>query len=846
QCNLVLQSRRSGGDVVRGIRNAARLYLTYGTGGVLQLRVENTAALEQPAKPANSNSTAPLDGGWPSYEFGDGSNGFTGILRRANREPSVVVSSRGIADTPNRITVEFQDDLNGYQQDSYSMVDPEDVARAGQEVAISLKALGLPNYDQAARILKFNLDKSIRGNTYIEFQTSVRALGIRPGDLVTVTYLKEGFNRQPFRVLKIAPATNYRTSTITAQIHDDAWYADTNGQTNSPAGAGHQANAGVGIPRPLVGSVLDENSEIQFGVVETAAPASDGSTETSVSVSFVPPAVAAASGPGVPLISLITTLGTGGSLDGGQVLYYAVSGVDDVGQESVLSFLVRAAILSNASTVTLSGLSFAPGTASFHVYRGNSPALLFRIASDQALAGQFTDTGFAPQLVAPPDPHFDHANFYWRRELEPELAATIHSPTTVGNSGLRLDANAYRGMTARITRGPGAGQERIISSNDATVLTVAPPWTAEPDAASFFVVAEAGWHFGAQTRSSPVEFPVPNRSGEVVQITGRSANVNDLESAPELAVVTRWVIGGSGGADTDVPPAPSFGFSAGAREGFIEVSGVSFADLANTRSISSATLTVYYWDELQPAPATLLGTTASESDAVLNLSAAGPAEPGSLLQLEAEVLRVGSVEPGGLIYHVTRGIHGSTPAAHAAGTPVYHLLRKTSIAPFPPDFFGSPYCGNWSYSTPLPDARAASAELFVTNRKGNSPPGSACLTGTVDRGLRTLSGGQYSIQVEGYLAVAQSAAPALVVDTVHAVRDIFAVVGKAADGPIQLQLNLNGEAYCQLTIPAAQFVSNSIGGSALPPLPAGAQITLAVLAVGQTYPGADLTVVIRL
>jgi hypothetical protein len=47
QCNLVLQNRRSGGDVVRGVRNAARLYLTYGPGGALQLRVENTAAQQR-------------------------------------------------------------------------------------------------------------------------------------------------------------------------------------------------------------------------------------------------------------------------------------------------------------------------------------------------------------------------------------------------------------------------------------------------------------------------------------------------------------------------------------------------------------------------------------------------------------------------------------------------------------------------------------------------------------------------------------------------------------------------------------------------------------------------------
>ena len=126
-------------------------------------------------------------------------------------------------------------------------------------------ALGLPNYDQAARILKFNLDKSVRGNTYVEFETSIKGFGIRPGDLITVTYLKEGFNRQPFRVLKISPATNYRTATITAQIHDDAWYADSNGQVTGSGGV-RQANSGVGMPRPLIGSLVDANGQIQFGV----------------------------------------------------------------------------------------------------------------------------------------------------------------------------------------------------------------------------------------------------------------------------------------------------------------------------------------------------------------------------------------------------------------------------------------------------------------------------------------------------------------------------------------------------------------------------------------------------
>ena len=46
---------------------------------------------------------------------------------------------------------------------------------------------------------------------------------------------------------------------------------------------------------------------------------------------------------------------------------------------------------------------------------------------------------------------------------------------------------------------------------------------------------------------------------------------------------------------------PYFGLAPGRRGGTVELSGVSFTDLTNTRTISSATLTLYYRDELAGA-----------------------------------------------------------------------------------------------------------------------------------------------------------------------------------------------------------------------------------------------------
>jgi hypothetical protein len=83
-------------------------------------------------------------------------------------------------------------------------------------------------------------------------------------------------------------------------------------------------------------------------------------------------------------------------------------------------------------------------------------------------------------------------------------------------------------------------------------------------------------------------------------------------------------------------------------------------------------------------------------------------------------------------------------------------------------------------------------------------------------------------------------------DAPHSVRDVYAVLGAAADAPVGLQLNVNGASYCQLTIAAWATASNTVDGKTLAPLPAGAQVMLSVLSVGSTVPGSDLTVTIRL
>jgi len=823
--------------------------LAYGQTGLLRLRVENTLGLQQPTLRDGSNSSATLEGGWPAYEFSDGSAAFSGIVRKANGEPAIRLWAPGGADAANRLTVEFQDEFNQYRQDSLGLVDVDDALLTGREVSASFAAAGLPNFDQAARMMRLQLDKSLSGSTFVEFETTVKGVGLTPGDLISVTYLKEGLNRQPLRVVQLAPGRNFESVLVTAQWHDDAWY--TTGDASTMGGRSPNG-AGLGLPKPLVGSVIDSNGIEQFGITETVIQGATGSAVL-LSVAFVPPALPKATGAAIPLLSLSPTMPSrGGTLAGNQNLYYALTALDSSGAESGLSFTVRASLPAGTNTneVTLTGLSFSPETTGFNVYRGSSPSQLLRIAADAAVSTSYTDAGATPELVGPPDSNYDHANFSWRRELQPEASATVFTVTTIGNATLGMAADEFLGKSVRITRGTGATQERAIRGNDGTTLTVAPPWTVTPDSTSYFVVADSAWNFGAVGTTSPVQMQVPNWGGQTVEISGRSANVLNQESRYELNPLTRWQIGSAGaGGDTAFPPLPDFVLTP-AGQGTVNLTGITFPTLANTLTIAAGSLTLFYYDELNGPPTLSIATGIDATGTILTLNAVSAAQPDDFIQIDAEIVQVLSLQSGGLQLTITRAGHGSTAAAHAAGTIVSLLNRTTVIPAFVGAFFSSPASAHYSYSVFLPDVRIAAAEFYVSNMYGTSPVMHLPYSATTDGGLRTLSGGQIALQVDGYLAVQTDATPPFVMDEAHVPRDIFATLREApVGGAVTLLVRQNIGAYATLTIANGATVSNTVNGLGLPPLGIGAQIHLDVVNVpgaANTLSGRDLTVTIRL
>jgi hypothetical protein len=179
------------------------------------------------------------------------------------------------------------------------------------------------------------------------------------------------------------------------------------------------------------------------------------------------------------------------------------------------------------------------------------------------------------------------------------------------------------------------------------------------------------------------------------------------------------------------------------------------------------------------------------------------------------------------------------------------------VLPFERGFFQNKASINYLHTASMPDCRVYAAQMFMTNVFGD---GQTTTNSYLNTPLRTLSGGQFSLQVGGYLATQSNAAPALLVQNTHAVRDIWASLGQAAQGySISIDILQNGQEYCSFVIPAQGAPSPTgsvdqtkpalyVDGSTLLPLQEGATLTMNVTLLsvgGEVSPGRDLTVTIR-
>ena len=128
--------------------------------------------------------------------------------------------------------------------------------------------------------------------------------------------------------------------------------------------------------------------------------------------------------------------------------------MDEAGSESGLSFIVRAQVDGGRRQRDAAESQFCAGYGEvsrlpWDVAGADVPD---RVGSGGH--GSVHGCGLEKQLVAPPDANFDHANFYWRMELQPEAAATLHSANSIGNDALQMTENRYRGHDRADYAGP--------------------------------------------------------------------------------------------------------------------------------------------------------------------------------------------------------------------------------------------------------------------------------------------------------------------------------------------------------------------------------------------------------
>ncbi|WP_031498584.1 phage tail protein [Bryobacter aggregatus] len=849
ETNLVLKRRYSVGELLRSVRLSSLLFLYFQPDGRLAIRPETTIAGQQPTKSLGSNAVSSVAGGWPTYEFGDGLNGTTGILLNAKREPEFRVYSKLSQDSPNRVNFEIQDALNEYQQDSVSIADTDDIQMRRQDITQSLPVTGVPNFPQAQRICQTWLNKSIAGNVYLEFRTSIRGFHIRPGDLIAMTYERYGFERTLFRVLEFQLSPALAVMKVICQLHQDHWYSD-NAQIRYDSSRRYAWR--IGAARAVSGTKLVDG-KYGFDASESLAVDSDGVQKCALRIPFRRPKPESGAASGIPLVSFdYEVQSTGGTLAQGSY-FYGVTTVDSEGEESGLSSLIPVTIsgLSATNKIQLKGISSAAATETMNLYRGDSPYHMLRIASGLAVSDTIWDAGAEPSNDLPPDPNYSSLRAWFRQIYLLDQNATSWTADTIGRTGMNLRVDRWIGKKVVLLAGAGKGQERAILSNTEEVIQLAGRWDVLPDATTKFVIVEPGWVLAAESDTDLVTVMLPLFTAASFEISLRSVGKDGSELDALESPSLRWQIGVglTGGIDADVPPKPAFGFAM-IEEGTISIGGIGFDSLDNLSSVYIGQLGLLFWDELTAPTPFSLGADIDADSELLTIAGLDSTLPkGTMIQIAKELIEISDDPDEDSTYPVIRGRYQTTAVAHESAPPVFVLTRRDMTIPFVPGYFNSTSAVGFRYNFRLPNVRVAGADLTLFNRVGGSERDEESYTILSDNGVRTMAGGQIAMSTQGYLAIEANAGPSYVIDRDTVVRDVYAYVQEPPVGaPIEIVVLVDGEAYCELTIGAGVRVSDAVNRFNYPALRSGATISFDIVNVPPAEsgtPGKDLTVILQ-
>ncbi len=392
RASFALEDRKVAAAVFTAFCNAHNLILGQNpVTGKLQMAVKQTLAEQQPSAVDGSNYSTAV-----SSKLADGTtaNGYAAYLfdETSIQPKTFKVTARSIAETPNKVVIQFQDAENQYQGDSVSIIDPDAYTAAGQqEIALQSDFLGTESFDQSSRIGNLGLAEANRGNPrddaggtlQFEFRTSMKAIHLtaRAGLICLLSWAQLGLSQQPIRILSVKPSTDGRYWDIKAQWHNDDWYLDAYGQDPTPLYHNPYTDTPASVPlpwRPSFSSYSSQdalyNGDGTFQAEVNNRPNQDGSNTPVISISgfgVVNKLSTTVQAPLVPLQGQAAS--TGGHLAAGN-WYAKIAALDSSGGLSSPSQTILTVIPAGVTTGTLTipNLSWSANTTGFVVWIGNS------------------------------------------------------------------------------------------------------------------------------------------------------------------------------------------------------------------------------------------------------------------------------------------------------------------------------------------------------------------------------------------------------------------------------------------------------------------------------------------
>ena len=137
-------------------------------------------------------------------------------------------------------------------------------------------------------------------------------------------------------------------------------------------------------------------------------------------------------------------------------------------------------------------------------------------------------------------------------------------------------------------------------------------------------------------------------------------------------------------------------------------------------------------------------------------------------------------------------------------------------------------------------SRSASDRRYLT-----ATAGAAGTVATTGSGTAAAAKRQMTLSVPGTLGIGSSLAPLAEMDETRSASQVVALVKQApVGGSVQVEIAAGGARWGLVSI-AAGATRGTLSGDGLPALRVDALVSVNVLAVPATFPGADLTVLVR-